>query len=187
MAVVAWEPEPVELTADEAMLADVGKGANKERDRARAWLRKTLHAGPMPAADVYAQGRANGFRDKSIWLAFEDLGGQRKKSHFKGGWLWWLPSDEDAHSGQREPSEPSQKHEDFDEDSEDSHSSPRESSEPSQKHEVCDEDSEDSEYSHSGPRESSAPSQKHEDSPEDSEDALGQRRESSDDDEWGEV
>jgi hypothetical protein len=159
-AVVAWEPEPVDITADEAMKPDVGKGAKKERDRARAWLRETLQAGPMLAADVYAQGKANGFRDRAIRFAFDDLDGQRKKSDFKGGWLWWLPSGEDTHSAHKESSAPSQKHEDFHEHAEDAHSAPGESS---------------------------APSQKHEDFHEDAEDAYGQKRESSHDDDWGEV
>jgi len=210
MAVVAWEPEPVEITADEAMLPDVGKGAKKERDRARAWLRKTLEGGPMPAADVYTQARANGFKKTATWLALNDLGGQRKKAHFKGGWLWCLPSDEDP-DPPREPSEPSQKNKDFHEDcqgsdlahrepsqtAEDSPSVHRESSEPSQKNKDFYKDSEDSQAPHREPwrtaedspsvhREPSEPSQKHEDFHEGSEGSPSANAEPWDDD-WGEV
>ena len=127
-AVVAWEPDPVSITADEAMQADLGKGEKKDGDQAQVWLREALQEGPMPAADVLAQGRANGFSEKLVRLAFHDLGCQRKKSDFKGGWLWWLPSGEDAHSPHGESSAPSQISNDSHEDAEDARNEEQESS-----------------------------------------------------------
>jgi len=88
--VVAWEPTPVNISADEA-LAENGKDDAADSDQAKAWLRDALKDGPMPAADVLAQGEANGFTAKAIRQAFAALGGERKKIGYQGQWQWSLP------------------------------------------------------------------------------------------------
>jgi hypothetical protein len=107
--IVGWEPEPIDLSADEADAED-----DNDSDQAQEWLREALKDGPMPAQTVLDQGKANGFANKAVRQAFHDLRGKRKKSDFRGGWVWWLPSaNEDiAHSTREswEPSESSQKH-----------------------------------------------------------------------------
>jgi hypothetical protein len=137
-----------------------GKNTNEDDDQAQAWLRDALKDGPLPAAEVFAQAKANGFTQKMTRRAFHALKCIRKKPDFKGGSFWMLPSSVVAHS------------------------TPRESSASSQKHEIS------HERAQLADRESSASSQKHEISHERDERAElahGQGRESSDDDEWGEV
>lgn len=91
-AVVAWEPDPVSMTADEAMQADAGNSDAEDGNQAKAWLRDALKDGPMPAKKVLDQGKANGFTNKAVRRAFHDLKCERKKSDFEGGWVWWAPS-----------------------------------------------------------------------------------------------
>jgi putative DNA primase/helicase len=84
--IVGWEPEPVDLSADEAEAED------DDDNQAKAWIQEALKDGPMPAADLLVQGRANGFTHKAIRQVFHDIGGQRKKIGFQGQWQWWLPT-----------------------------------------------------------------------------------------------
>jgi putative DNA primase/helicase len=113
--VVAWEAGPVEVSADDALQAEGDKEGREDGDQAQAWLHEALKDGPMPAADVLAQGKANGFTQKAIREAFHVLGCLRKKADFKGGWVWWLPSANEDSQGAvlptGESSESSQKHE----------------------------------------------------------------------------
>jgi hypothetical protein len=44
----------------------------------------------MPAADVLAQEKANGFSNKAMRRALHALGGQSKKNGYQGEWQWWL-------------------------------------------------------------------------------------------------
>jgi putative DNA primase/helicase len=90
--VVAWEADPVEVSADDAMQTDTDKEGREDGNQSQAWLREALKDGSMPAQSVLDQGRANGFTNRAVRDAFHALGCQRKKADFKGGWVWWMPS-----------------------------------------------------------------------------------------------
>lgn len=110
--VVVWEPDPVDISADDAMTdTDSANATRDDDDQTQAWLREALKDGPMPAQSVLDQGKANGFTHKAIRRAFHALDGQRKKADFKGGWIWWLPDAEHVHPTDEESSASSQKHE----------------------------------------------------------------------------
>ncbi len=91
-AIVAWEPDPVELSADEALGPDGGDA--HDGDDAESWLREALSDGELPAAEVLRQARANGFNDKATRKAFKAIGAKRRREGFGRGGTWhWSLSD----------------------------------------------------------------------------------------------
>ena len=88
--VVAWEPEPVSISADDALTTD--RPDQDDQDETVNFLREMLAGGEQPAADVFKQSRENGFSDKATRKAFKALGGKRSRVGFgKGGtWYWSL-------------------------------------------------------------------------------------------------
>ncbi len=97
-AYVAWEPEPISVSADDA-LGERDKG-DEQSDRAQAaeWLRDALADGPVRSTDVIAQAKANGISEKTLRRGFHDMGGKPRKGSFDGGWYWELPC-EDGQAG----------------------------------------------------------------------------------------
>ncbi|MCE9591713.1 MAG: AAA family ATPase [Planctomycetes bacterium] len=98
VASVAWESEPVHMTA-EAMLAqhDRPGPAQEERTDAIGWLRDTLAAGPRLANEVMDEAK-NG-HDISIGTlrrAKKDLGVESSQPESMGPWYWRLPASPDG-------------------------------------------------------------------------------------------
>ncbi len=90
---VVWEPEPVTITANEALAA---APANPKKqtvcEAASKWLLETLANGPMQANDVAAAAVANGLAWRTIRRAKEALGVKAKRDGFKDAkWYWALP------------------------------------------------------------------------------------------------
>ncbi len=87
---VAWEQEPVQMSADRAMEAvDEASRLKLTTD----WLREVLKPGPQPAAEVTAKARENGFatttlgrarRVMEVVITSEDCGADRRS-------IWALP------------------------------------------------------------------------------------------------
>ena len=98
---VNWEPDPVDISADDALASD---DAGDGHDDAQDWLREALADGEMRAADVLKQGRSNGYSDKALRKAFKAIGAQRRREGFgRGGtWYWSLPDSIDAIDAQSE-------------------------------------------------------------------------------------
>ncbi len=71
LPIVAWEPEPVAMTADEAMEA---LPKPTPREEAAEWLRQVLSAGPLPSNQVERQGSEAGFTLRTLRRAKADLG-----------------------------------------------------------------------------------------------------------------
>ncbi len=103
MAVVAWEAEPVTVTANEALNVDRPSDSKPtERDTATDWLRELLADGPLPTTEVRSQANEAGFAWATMRRAKERLGIRPRKSGFESGWTWELPkgpAPEDAHEG----------------------------------------------------------------------------------------
>jgi putative DNA primase/helicase len=98
--VVAWGTKPVAITADEA-LAVLARDPEQQAERRECekWLAKTLEKAPMPATDVEAAGKQEGFSLDALKRAKRRLGVEAKKEGFgKGRWVWKLgePSTEDG-------------------------------------------------------------------------------------------
>jgi hypothetical protein len=89
--VVAWEREPVCLSADDALAGDRGGGGDGHD--AADFLREVLAGGEQPATVVLKQARANGFSDKVTRKAIKGMGGKIRRVGFGvgGTWFWSLP------------------------------------------------------------------------------------------------
>jgi putative DNA primase/helicase len=95
---VAWEPDPVTISADEAM-----RPTNDEErtatDEAMEWLRDILAGGPMPASEAHKQARQAGISDKALRTARERLSIRSIKEGGPFGtgeqrWIWCLPAED---------------------------------------------------------------------------------------------
>jgi hypothetical protein len=83
---VAWDPEPVTTTADEALAAAVKKAPPGAMD----FLRQALGDGPMDQAEIVRLGKEAGFTEKTLRTAREKLGIKSVKEGFgaSGKWVW---------------------------------------------------------------------------------------------------
>ncbi len=97
---LAFEPDPVTTTADEA-LSGVAAGP-KPRDEAADWLRERLAGGSVLAADIWADARAAGLAEATVKRAKRRLGVVTDKTRGKlaGGWSWRLPDAEEDQSAE---------------------------------------------------------------------------------------
>lgn len=100
---VAWEPDPVAMTADEALAQEAGAcdGRGTKRDAAADWLIELLRAGPVAAADVEQQAGEAGLSWSTIRRAADALRVKRRKRNFGAGWEWALPEDAQPPPAQR--------------------------------------------------------------------------------------
>lgn len=97
--VVAWEPDAVSVSADEALAGDRDDGEGRtERDDAAGWLRDYLGNGPKLARDVLTESKAAGFSERTIKRAKSALPIDTRKEAFSGGWVWALRDDEGCHN-----------------------------------------------------------------------------------------
>ena len=88
---VAWEPDPVNVSADDALGGDREEGGGRtERDDAADWLRDLLANGPKLARDVLTESKAAGFSKRTIDRAKPAAGVRTRKEAFGGGWVWEL-------------------------------------------------------------------------------------------------
>lgn len=105
---VEYEPDPVAMTANDALAAQAGRagGRRTERDDAAEWLRDYLSDGPRLARDVLAEAKAAGLAKRTIERAKLVVGVRARKETFSGGWVWELdtpceerqPRHEDCHN-----------------------------------------------------------------------------------------
>lgn len=94
--VIAWESEPVTITADEALALPDNTEEKTETDWAVIFLGDLLSGGPVPADEVHKVARRDGITKKPLRRAQERLGIKPKKLGFVDGWMWALPDHEDA-------------------------------------------------------------------------------------------
>jgi putative DNA primase/helicase len=110
--VVVWEPDPVNVCADDALggAGDRGKGGGVGRrtecDDAAEWLAEVLAAGPVLCKDVEREAKEAGHAWGTIRRAKARLRVGSRKRGFTGPHEWHLPEDaqppkvltEDAHT-----------------------------------------------------------------------------------------
>jgi hypothetical protein len=97
-----WDPEPVTITANEALVADAaGSESRTAREEAEGFLSEILASSPMSAKQVKAQAEAAGMSWGTVRRAKDRMGIKPRKAAMNAGWVWELPkmlkSHEDAH------------------------------------------------------------------------------------------
>jgi hypothetical protein len=70
---VEWAPEPVDVTASEAMEAAVSSAAPAARDEAKRFLSEYLSGGPMPCKDIEEAAAANGVSRRTLYRIKAEL------------------------------------------------------------------------------------------------------------------
>jgi hypothetical protein len=95
---VQWEPDPVGVTADEALAGEAKPATerNSDADKASRWLKTFLAAGPKPSEEVASRGNESLGLNRSLkwWrdsILKAKLGGRPEKAGFQDGWVWVLP------------------------------------------------------------------------------------------------
>lgn len=100
--VIAWETEPVELSADEVLATSDAKEDRTETEWAVQFLEVELSKGPKSVADVAKEAKAAGVKDKALRMARKKLGVTTEKAGYEQGWVLTLPGHEkpaeDAHA-----------------------------------------------------------------------------------------
>jgi putative DNA primase/helicase len=83
---IVWDPEPVTITAEEALAA----AAKKTTSGAIDFLQQALSEGPMDQSEIVRLGREAGFTEKTLRNAREKLGVKPTKEGFgpEGKWVW---------------------------------------------------------------------------------------------------
>jgi putative DNA primase/helicase len=92
--VVAWEPDPVNVSADDALAGDRDQGGGGGAlDEAMEWLRDTLSDGPCPAKDVKAAAESDGIKLRTLDRAKKSLGVKADREGYasEGRWVWAMP------------------------------------------------------------------------------------------------
>ena len=95
---VAWEPESVTITANQALAPSDAAGEERQPPRrsvAEAWLRDMLAAGPVPVKELEAEAKAAGHSWSSLRRAGDTIGVISERVGglgADGAWHWALPS-----------------------------------------------------------------------------------------------
>ena len=95
---IAWESEPITISADAAVSALSDTGEQKTaKDEAIQFLSNELAAGPVPAGEIGKRAGAAGITSKPLRAAKSELGIKSAKDSFDGGWKWSLPPKMPSH------------------------------------------------------------------------------------------
>ena len=91
--IVAWEPDPVSLTADEALGSDQAEMGGTARGEAVEWLREQLSGGPRSAKDIKDAAESDGIKSRTLDRAKKVLDVHVRREGFAedGRWVWALP------------------------------------------------------------------------------------------------
>lgn len=88
---ILWEPEPVTITADEAMAPTDAPEERSELDDAKRFLLALLEDGPVPSRQIQADAQGAGHAWRTIRRAQAALHVEARKTGIKGPWVWELP------------------------------------------------------------------------------------------------
>jgi len=97
-AAIAWERDPVALSADDALAVENGDGELRKpgpqaeaRSHAAEWLLDLLKGGPMESAKIKDEATAAGYAWRTVHRAKDELGIRPYREQFGGPWMWKLP------------------------------------------------------------------------------------------------
>jgi hypothetical protein len=111
---IVWEPDPVEMSADDVLAQEhaSGRGGGREpesRTSAAEWLYEMLEGGPRPASAIKDAAAAAGYSWRTVHRAREFLGIVPRRDGRQ--WTWALPDQAEpdpAAPGLAEPAAPDQ-------------------------------------------------------------------------------
>jgi len=91
---VGWEPEPISISADDALSADrpADDDGGSALDEAVEWLREALADGPVQAKDVKRQARWDAIAPRTLDRAKAQLKVIAAPDGYRGPWVWRLPN-----------------------------------------------------------------------------------------------
>jgi putative DNA primase/helicase len=88
---IAFDSEPVTMSADEALRANDGGGDRTAATEAEDFLQDKLSQGPVSAKEGEEHARALGIAPRTLKRARKKLGVIAEKIGLKEGWTWRLP------------------------------------------------------------------------------------------------
>jgi len=90
---LAWEPDPIDVSADEALAPPSKKGPEpKGQDEAETFLREALANGARPSKDIEAEAKeAHGISAKTLMRARNNIGVVAYRPVVPGAWWLELP------------------------------------------------------------------------------------------------
>ncbi|MCK4627019.1 MAG: AAA family ATPase [Phycisphaerae bacterium] len=89
--IIAWEPDPVVIEADEALTQEPGQSDHGALGEAVDWLRGVLSAGSMKAKDIKKRAKDDGIAARTLDRAKSVLKVKAKCDGYQGPWIWSLP------------------------------------------------------------------------------------------------
>jgi putative DNA primase/helicase len=97
LPVLAWEPDPIDMTANDALAPAIkGKGETK-LEAAEKWLREVLANGPVLGETIEKDAEGLGISTTGVLRrAKKALGVKSRKQTFSGKWEWVLPTPGDV-------------------------------------------------------------------------------------------
>jgi len=92
---IAWEPDPIDMTATDALAAESAttRNTSNKLQHAADWLANLLTPGPMPVTEIREQAEETGLGWRTIERAKTDLGVRVTRPTPTGPWHWELPAD----------------------------------------------------------------------------------------------
>ncbi len=99
-----WDPDPVEVTADDALSRERnGSGGHSAVDEAVDWIRTALSGGPRPSKELEEEARKNKISGKTLERAKKEIGVESRPGGYRKPWISMLPEDD---VGQSPPNPP---------------------------------------------------------------------------------
>lgn len=105
---IIWENEPVAMSADDALIAEMQMRSKSgpiadALSEAKAWLEKALADGPQLAKDLFDEWKnGQGGSERTLKRAKKDLGVKAIRKQIPGPWWWFMPG-KDAMTSEVEP------------------------------------------------------------------------------------
>jgi AAA domain-containing protein len=93
---LAWEPDPVDMTANDALAPAVKEKGETKLEATMKWLKETLANGPVLQETIEKDAEGLGISiTGALRRAKKELGVESRLRAFQGKWEWFIP----AHTG----------------------------------------------------------------------------------------
>jgi hypothetical protein len=103
LPVLAWEPDPVDMTANDVLSPAAKEQGETKLEAAEKWLRATLADGPLWQETIEGDAKGLGISIKTLRRAKGKLDIKSRKQTFSGKWAWFLPTHSEGWPPSTEP------------------------------------------------------------------------------------